>query len=502
MPVPLAVAPSTKKPGLYLTVDLLGANANPGLATLRGLLLAPKGTAGNITANTEIREVFGPDDVATSHGAGTPGHLAAKRLFGHYGLLSLDVGAPTASAGSAATGVQTFTGTATVNSTISFRVHGRVIEVPWNAGETATAFGTRAAATINSFGADLAVTVAAATGSLTYTHKVAGPWGNDVKINASITAGGTGITISANPAALTGGTTEPDFTTILALVQTREYRRILVCLSNADATLNTASSNAARLAAHIASVASGSAAKLQVGVVGHTGVIADVQAGAVGRNSERMQYVFGQNFEDLPCEVAAAEMADAMRFVSQRANFNRIGNPLTLYGPRDTAADKLTDTEAESLLGAGVSPLDIEPRSRQVYTVRPITTRSLNGTAPDFRAFDMSGVDGTFHVASDLRGTLPVEFANASITEDLPPTVQRLPPGVVERRDVEAFVLSRLEAAVQLGIVDAGKLAARILGGELQVSINKVDDTQVDIFVPTDVIKVLAKLGVVVSKRS
>lgn len=502
MPFPVAVTPSVKKPGLYLTIDLLGAAANAGLAALRCLLLAPKGSAGDIAEGTEVRRVFGPDDVATALGAGTPGHLTAKALFAHFGLLSLDVAAPAASAGAAAAATQTFAGTATANSTIAFRVHGRVISVPWNAGETATQFATRAASTINAQGADLAVTVAPSTGDLVYTFKVAGPWGNDCLINASVTEGGGGITISANPAALSGGTTEPDFSAILALVATREYRRIVACLSNADAALATSSSNAERLSQHIVATASGSAAKLQVGVVGYTGAIAAVTAGAVARNAERLQYVYGQNFEDLPCELAGAEAGDTLRFVDQRANFNRIGNRLQVRGPRDTVADKLTDTEAESLLSNGVSPLDVQELTGTIHTVRPITTHSLFGTAPDFRAFDMSEVDGTFAVAADLRAALPIEFANASVTEDLPPTENRLPPGVVERRDVEAFVRSRMEVHVKAGVVDQNKLDARILAGELFVGINATDQTQVDVFVPTDVIKPLAKLGVVVSKRS
>lgn len=500
MTVPLAVAPAVKTPGLYLVVDLLGDPANPGSAANRALIMAPKGSAGTLVNNTEVRQIFGPDDAATAFGAGTPGHLAAKRLFAQHGLASVDAISPTPSAGVAATGTQTFTGPATANSAIRFRHHGRITDVPWNNGESAATFVTRAVAAINAKGNDLALTAAANTGSIDYTAKLAGVWGNDIQLNASILTGGGGIAITANPATLTGGTLEPDFTTALSTVSTREYRRIVGVLSNADATLNTSSSNAARIAAHIDALETGNQALLQVGLVGHTGTIANVQAGAIGRNNEAFEYVFGQNFEDLPGELAGAEAGDALKWIEIRANYNRIGNKLALLGPRDIVADKLTPPETESLLSNGVTPLDVEQRTAELFLVRPITTHSLNGAAPDYRAFDLSDTDGMYTVAADLRTALPIEFANTSITPDLPAGENRLPAGVTERKDVQAFVESRLGIWVNLGVVQGDKLDASITAGELVVEINTTDPSQVDIFIPLAIVKPLAKLGVVAQK--
>lgn len=500
MTIPVAVAPSRKTPGLYLVVDLLGDPASPGSAANRALVMAPKGSAGTLTNQSEVRQVFGPDDAATAFGAGTPGHLACKRLFAQYGLASVDVISPTPSAGVAATATQTFTGPATQNSSIRFRVHGRIIDVAWNNGESATTFVVRAVAAINAQGSDLALTAAANVGSIDYTAKLAGVWGNDILINASILTGGGGIAVTVNPAALTAGTLEPDFTTALGNVVTREYRRIVGVLSNADATLNTSSSNAARIALHIDTNETGNQAKLQVGVVGHTGSIANVQAGAIGRNNEAFEYVYGQNFEDLPGELAGADAGDALKFLDIRANYNRIDNELTLKGPRDTVADKLTENETESLLSNGVTPLDIRQATGKIFLVRPITTHSLDGSNPDYRAFDLPDTDGMYSVAADIRTALPQEFRNASITPDLPAGQNRLPAGVVERRDVEAFVINRLEQHVDLGVLQGDKLDASVGAGQLIVEINATDSSQVDIFLPLAIVKPLAKFGVVAQK--
>jgi phage tail sheath gpL-like len=502
MPISKAVASSVKTPGFYLLINLLGGPANPGTAALRTLIMAPKSSAGNITANTEVRTCFGPNDVATALGAGTPGHLAAKRFFERFGLGSLDVVAPTASAGAAATGTQTFTGPATENSTIRFRIHGRQIDVPWLSGEAATTFVTRAVATINQFASDLFVTASdAGTGSLLFTVKVNGPWGNDVRLWAGILEGGGGIAVTVNPVACTGGTTEPSFATALSLVSTREYARIVACLSNADAADTSSSSNGERLGIHLTTFQSGAGALLQVGVIGVTGSTSSAKAGAIDRNNSAMQYVLGRVWDDLPAELAGAEAGDALQWISrERANYNRIGHVHNLYGPRDVVTNKLSATEVEDLLSNGVSPLDVDSHTGVTYLVEPITTHSTSSGAPDYRAYHLPDTDAMFSIFRDLRTATPQEFPNASISPDLPAGSDPLPAGVVEIRDVRAFVISRLRSQVRAGVAQGPALDASIANDDLTVGIDDVDPSQVNIFVPLSIIKPLAKFGVVGAK--
>jgi phage tail sheath gpL-like len=500
MAIQKAVASSVKTPGFYLLLNLLAAPANPGTAPLRALIMAPKSSAGTITANTEVRQCFGPTDVATALGAGTPGHLAAKRLFQRYGLAAVDVVAPTASAGSAATASQTFTGPATENSTIRLRVHGRIIDVAWLSGETPTQFCVRAAAAVNALGDDLFVTAAGNVGSIDYTVKIAGPWGNDVRLWAGIIAGGGGIAVTVNPTNATGGTTEPTFATALTLVSTIEYARIVGCLSNADAADTSSSSNGERLANHINAHESGLGALLQVGVVGNTGSIANAKAGAIDRNNEAMEWPLGRSWDDLPCELAGAEAGDALRCIAIRPNFNRINNVHDLYGPRDVVTNKLTAAETEDLLNNGVTPLDVDPLTGVKFLVQPITTHSVSGSAADFRCYHLSDVDGMYAVFRDLRVAIPQQFPNCSISPDLPPGADPLPAGVVELRDVRSFVISRLRFWTRQGVVNKLALDASIDNGEFIVEIDDVDEGQVNVFIPTKILKPLAKFSVVGSK--
>lgn len=500
-----AVASSTKTPGVFISINMLGAAANPGTAPLRTLLMAPKSSAGNIAANTEVRRCFGPNDVATALGAGTIGHLASKRFFQKFPLGSLDVVAPTASAGAAATATQTFTGPATENTTIRFRVHGRTVEVAWLSGESAATFVARAVTTINQQSDDLFVTASdAGSGSILYTAKVNGPWGNDVRLYAAIYSGGGGVAVSVNPANATGGTTEPSFATALTLVSVSEYARIIACLSNADATDATSSSNGERLGNHLATYGAGRGAKLQVGVIGHTGTTSNAKAGAIDRNSTVMQYVLGRAWDDLPGELAGEQAGGALAAVSIRANFNRIGELSNLYGPRDVVTNKLSDAETEDLLSNGVSPLDVDALTGARYLVEPITTHSLNGSNPDYRAYHLSDTDSMFSVVRGLRAALPEEFPNASISPDLPAGADPLPAGVVELRDVRGFVVSFLRGQARGGVVDSVRLDAAIDGTDpeatLGVEIDDTDGSQVNLFLPLAIIKPLAKFSLVASK--
>jgi phage tail sheath gpL-like len=84
---------ASKTPGVYLTVNLLAQTANPGASVNRALLIASKSSSGTITPNTQVEEVFGPDDVATLLGAGTFGHLTAKLFYLRNPRGKLDVAA-------------------------------------------------------------------------------------------------------------------------------------------------------------------------------------------------------------------------------------------------------------------------------------------------------------------------------------------------------------------------------------------------------------------------
>lgn len=501
MALPKAVTRSTKRPGIYVFIDLLAEAGAAGTGQLRALLVCWASGSGDIGVETEVRRVYNGEDVLAAVGA-VPGYRAAVKAFEAYGGLALDVVAMEAPDGTAASGSYVVSGTPTDPNVFEFGVgEDKVGTLTWQVGEAASAFATRIRTAVSGTrGLVVTPSVGSAADVVDLDANTDGTWGNDVTYYVQKLSGNGGSVV-ATGARLAGGTGECDPSAALALVTSTEYAGIGLVTSNADATDNTNTAGPEVLMDHIESNLFGGQSKLQFGFVGHTGSIANVKAGAIGRNSTVMTYAYQQNARSLPAEVMGWELGDALRWYTERANYNRIGNPANLVGSRDRNADALTVAECEDLLRAGVTPYDFAEGSDEVQLVCPITTHSLDGSSPDDRCFYQADVFGQFAVARDMRTFLPQTFKNCSITPDLPVGDDDLPAGVVERRDVEAEVFGRLRAWVPKGVLNGPDLEASIADGSAAVEIDDEDDSQVNIFIPDDIIKALAKFSLVFHKR-
>ena len=71
------------------------------------------------------------------------------------------------------------------------------------------------------------------------------------------------------------------------------------------------------------------------------------------------------------------------------------------------------------------------------------------------------------------------------------------PPGVLEERDVRAWVIQRLRAWAALGTIQSAALEAAVTDGSLIVQIDASDATQVDLVLPFKAVQPVAKWGIV-----
>lgn len=502
--IPLAVSPSTKRPGVYLSVNLFAGASSPGTAPLRALVISPKTSAGTITVDTQIKEALaGKDEARTVFGPGALGHLACVRLFDRFGTARVDAVAPTASTGVAAVGSFIFTGTPT--STCTFRVwaQARKFEISWFVGETANSARDRMIALMNAatelhFVASSSVTA----GKVTMTAKVAGLSGNDLRfyVEQLDGAGGSIGTLVA----FTGGTLEPSFTAVLALVQQRKYDIIVACVSNADAEDNSGSSNISKIKTHMATYAQGLGARLQTALVGVTSATdSGPKAGSIKINDGPVEYVFCMNAQELPCEFAGFEAGDRLDKQSKKfGNPNRLGTIFTGFlGAYDKVADNPSDVEIEDWLNNGLAPLAYTAQN-DVYLVAPITTHSQDSSGnPDYRAYWVTDVTGTYAFASDLQTALPQEFFQVNIIADQQPGEEELPPDTVEERDVRSFVDTRAEFFIKKGVLRRDKWEEAKTNGTFIGQIDVSDDAQFDLVIPVNIVKPWAKTSLVVQKN-
>ena len=500
--LPLAVSPSIKTPGFYLLLNLLAGQVSSSTDPLRILIIAPKSSAGTATTDTLYADVAGETAVRGLGGPGTPGHLTAKQIFSAHGRAKVDFIAPPASAGDAATGTLTFASAPTSSMTFRVVICGREIYSPWLVGQSVSTAASTLAGKINGKTNDLPVTASAALGVVTLTAKIPGPWGNDIQMYADVYEGAGG-TLTASGANLTGGTTEPDFANALAMVAEREYAYIVGCVSNADAQSASSSSNPGKIKTHIDTYDSGNESKLQQAIIGLTGSLASAKTGAVARNYGPMQYVFCQSGMSLGCEFAGWEAGRRALMEQDDPTVNRVGDllPEGIFGPRDVVADKPTAIEVEDALSNGLSIINITQRG-ELFLVQPITTYSQDSSgSPDDRLFGVEGVSGAYAFARDLRATVPVEFDKAKIVNDLSPEDEDPPRGVTERRDVEAFVMSRADVYVKAGVLRGDKLNEAVANGEIFVEIDSTNESQVNIVFPIWIVKPLTKFSAVIQRR-
>lgn len=510
MAVELAVSPSVLVPGLYLTVNLLAGTSGPATGDLKVCLMATQSSAGDLTDDTEVRRGGGESSASTAFGPGTVGHLAAELLYTIYPTAIVDFVSPAAGSGTATLAV-TIAGVPTSNNVIDIDIMGRTWEVSWLVGETAAAIATRVIDSITQRTNELACTaVTGGSGVCTINGKVAGNVGNDILVYMKLRSGttgtetiNTGVTLDSQ---LAGATTDPDFTNAIAAIAGTEYHFIVPCLSNADAKNVSTANNLSLLKTHIENNNTGLDAKLQTFLVGFTELWTEAVASTPHANScgnaEFGEFITCEYGRSLPGELAGRECGGWLLGLGTDPAVNRIGEKLTgVYGSRDKIADKPTSTELQSAIGNGVTPVSYDATDAEML-VRPVTTHSLDdASGPDRRLLDCQNVHATYIVARDIRSRLPAEFPNAKITPDIEPGGDPPPRGVIEEKDIKAFIISILRFWQTEGVIQKASLDTAIDTGTLIVQVNSSDPTQVDINIPFKIIQPLAKMGVVAQRQ-
>lgn len=489
----LAVSPSVRSPGFYLVVNLLAGITSGAGGARRCLLLGVISSAGDLTADTEIRQsVAGADAVSTAFGPGSPAHLAAKALFKEYPLARVDVAGCAPPAGVAASGTFTFTtgGTVTVAVVFDFYVCGRWKEISWNPGESVTVVAAKVATYYTSIQNDLPCTVTSSLGVVTVAAKEEGTDGNDYTIAVFRRAGGLPVdaVCAASGATLSGGTLVGDISTALSTAAGTEYDYIACVVGgNADTGTASATSCPGRVKTHVNTYNTGASAKLQQSVFGATGSLSTAKTGAAQQNEPTMQFVIMRSGQSIPAEICGAEVGRRMRQESEDPTVNANGTlyKATLYGPLNMTTGPLSDTEREDAYQSGVTPI-VFTSSGEPMVDRPITThwKDSNANADD-RALDVSVPTGTYAFAKRLRVSLPQQFPGSKLSADLVEGDNPLPPNTVEVREIKAFVESEAKAFADLGYFDRTFIDAAIANGEFIARINPLDRHQCDLIIPT-----------------
>jgi phage tail sheath gpL-like len=399
------------------------------------ILVANATSAGTAVRDTKI---YGPDtdvpcqtetDVINLGGPGSEAHRGWRRWTRVNRTTPLYLLFVTESTGTAATLNVTIATTAAASGFLRFWCTDEFVDQTIATGDTPTVIATALAALINAQ-TDWPITATPTAGVLAVTAKEKGPRGNDIKVQANIFSSGTILTTvdTGSSTALASGATADSNTTALATLLPKLFYHIV-----------SAANDATQLDALVAQV--NAQALPTVGIrqrvwAGFSGTLANSITLATGQNAARSELAWQKSSDLTPFEIACSEAAaiaawDAGKAPRPLHNFDGFGNSSdtqpywAIPAPRSGVSP--TPAEIESALHNGVSPI-ASNQNGTTYLVSRITTRSLNGSTPDYRTKDAHKVSVCDYFADDVLQIVRDNFQGKDIADD-PAVGQPVPSG-------------------------------------------------------------------------
>jgi len=255
--------------------------------------------------------------------------------------------------------------------------------------------------------ADLPVSYTVAAGVVTFTAKNRGTVGSQISLNASITAPG----VTAVATAMTGGAVDPNLAAALAVCFGGNYS--IYAVPFIDET------NLQAVRTQVEGVSAYNQQRGAIGVYGFTGSLSAATTLAGEINDGRMLEAYLPGSYSAPFEIAAAMAA----VIASSTDPAMPLNTLELLGINSPPlADQLTQTEIESLLWNGVTPLHVDA-DQNVAIVRAISTYTTNSSGiADPSLLDITTIRSLDYVRLACRTVIMLRFPRAKLVAPGPTT--------------------------------------------------------------------------------
>jgi phage tail sheath gpL-like len=444
MGINTGIAPSIRQPKTFHQfVYLQGGRSLVPLPQKCLLIGTQKG--GTAVANN-IQQINDPVETDALFGAGSQLGLMCRMAFATAGLLGQGPQFFAAGVAEPGAGVQhvhtfTITGPATASGNMVQRIAGRTITVGVAAGDSATTMATALNTAINALKTTLPVTSTVLAGVVTCTHVVKGVGGQDVIYEAlGVPAG-----VTNTQAQFAAGSGISDETAALANAAGPDYDAIVL--------ENHAAADVALALSHVTTAWTATEKKWRWVFLGEPGSIGTATALSSAANDRAIVVANCNTCPNLPGEIATA-VATGMLSRS-RPNGNWDGLRLPLYPPYD--ANDMTNTQVESALAAGITPLKpvSDPQTRVqtpgVVKIEKLVTTSTLVSGQPFEALRDIAVPRTgAFIARQLDAAYAARFSAAAN----PDGVLLTDDTVAQIRDMVANILYAAQDARILTNVD------------------------------------------------
>jgi phage tail sheath gpL-like len=467
---------SLRKPGVYSEIDNSQAVRGPQSVTYRRLLIGQKLAAGTAVANTLVR-VTSPAQADTLFGAGSmlAGMVRAALAIDTSTELQVMPLIDNA-AGVAATGTIVFTGPATASGTVELMIAGRRVSVGVISGDTATAIGTAAAAAITA-AADMPVTAAAVTGTVTLTSRHKGEAGNSLNARVNYYAGqalpaGVGATVTA----FTAGAGNPALATALAALGDEWLHAWAVPYSDAASLASIKTELDSRFAWNREIEAHAFAAAR--GTQGTLGAIGD------SHNSQHLSIMMA-NDEPMPAYEKAAETMAIAAYYAAIDPARPIQNLAYKWCLPPAAANRFTNEERNLLLFDGIATSKVATDGTMLVE-RLITTYKTNTAgASDISYLDSETLFTLMFIRHDWRDYVLRKYPRHKLADN--GTRYGIGQAVVTPNVMKAEAIAKFREWEELGLVEnIDDFKANLIAER-----NASDPNRLDMLLPPDLVNQL-----------
>lgn len=390
MAIKTSIPANLRKPGTFQEFDVT-SGARGLIPILRLIaLVGARTTAVGTGTNGVPTQMFSEKDGEDAYGRGSELSLMVRAAFkagrkaGNMPQVwAVSLAEPS---GAKATYTLTVTGPATAAGDVVFKISGRTLRAGVASGDSATTIASTIVNAVKAMYSDLPVTAASSSGVATLTCLTQGVNGNDIKV--SVVSVPAGVTCTA--AAGVAGTGSYDITASLDTLQDKTYKAIAIA--------NHLAADVADLKSHIADVGLPSVKRWTFGYLAETGTLSTATTLATGANAKEVVITTAEDFADLPGEIAA-QMATTVE-AEEDVGRSFDGVELDLYGP--PIASIPNNTEIETALAAGATPLVMNDTQDQAVIVRCVTTLTTISSVPFENLLDVSNVRVLFEVATQV----------------------------------------------------------------------------------------------------
>lgn len=372
-----------------------------------------------------------------------------------------------------ATGTITIAGTASAAGTIALMIAGQSVPVGVAVSATAATVAAAIAAAVNGNG-ELPVAAAAALGVVTFTARNGGTCGNEIDLRHSYYLGEKipdGLT--ATIVAMSGGATDPDYSTIWPVVGDAPFSAIAIGTATATIIAACKTELDSRWGPMRAIESYLWAAK-----PGTQGTLASFGAAL---NSQLVTIMGTGKSPSPPWEWAAsvAAVANASGNIDPARPLQQLSLP-GILAPSET--QRFTRAERELLLKDGIATFSIDPDGT-CRIERAITTYQVNAVGVDDTAFlDAETVRTLSYLRQAVRARISLKYPRHKLASD----GAIFGPG-------QAVVTPRILTAELLALFRELEIAGLVenldqFKADLIVERNATDPNRVDALIPPDLI--------------